>query len=253
MNRRDLIRGTAGVIPASAAFTLLATKWADTAEAAQQGDFQGPFDVLNYALTLEYLEATYYKKGTEAVALDGEAAGYLETVQADEQAHVDKIKATIKKLGGEPVAPPEVDFGDAFSSADNFLTLAYTFENTGVGAYLGAAPALYEQKALLKAAASIYGVECRHAAILGNLLGKPAEGGVYKNSAFEQPLTRSEVLSRVQPFVAGMPGGGVGTGGGSTVGVENVAAFSAGGAALAGAGAAAYYAARRGTDEKEQA
>lgn len=248
MNRRGLIKGAAGVIPASAAFTLLSGKWAFAAEAMAQGAFDSPVEVLNYALTLEYLEATFYKRGTDAGLLSGREATLVENVQHNEQEHVATLKKTITSLGAEPVQAPEVDFGNAFASAENFLQLAFTFENTGVGAYLGAAPALYKEKKLLTAAASIYGVEARHAAVIAEILGKPAEGGVYMG-AMEKPLTRDEVLSRVKPFIVTqmekVPEGGVQTGGGSTADeTGNAALLGTAAAAAAGAGAAAYYASR---------
>jgi hypothetical protein len=196
MKRRDLIRGAATVIPASIALQMLGAKWA----LAQTGDFDGPVDVLNYALTLEYLEAEFYRQGNAAGLLDGKAADYLRTVQTDEEAHVMVIMDTIGKLGGDAVPAPEVDFGQAFASAENFLETAFTFENLGVQAYLGAAPSLFEEKELLSAAASIFGVEARHAAIIGQLQGKPAEGGVYMG-AFETPLSRDDVLAAAAPFI----------------------------------------------------
>jgi hypothetical protein len=196
MKRRDLVRGAATVIPASIALQMLGAKWAF----AQDADFDGPVDVLNYALTLEYLEAEFYRQGNAAGLLDGKAAQYLQTVQTDEEAHVMVITDTIDKLGGSPVPAPAVDFGQAFASADSYLETAFTFENLGVQAYLGAAPSLFEEKELLMAAASIFGVEARHAAIIGQLQGKPAEGGVYMG-AVETPLSRQEVLQAAAPFI----------------------------------------------------
>lgn len=264
MKRRDLIKGTAGVISAGTAFTLLSGKWAFAAEAMAQGAFEGPVDVLNYALTLEYLEATFYQRGNEASLLDGREASLLKEVQSNEEEHVTALQKTIKSLGGKPVDAPKVDFGDAFSSAESYLQLAFVFENTGVGAYLGAAPALYKEKELLKAAASIYGVEARHAAVIGELLGKPAEGGVYMG-AFETPLTREEVLKKVKPFIVTsggggdddgqvdkVPEGGVQTGRGSASdGIAHAALLGTAAAAAAGAGAVTYYGSR--THEGDQA
>lgn len=196
MKRRDLIRGAATVIPASVALHMLGAKMAF----AQDGDFDGPIDVLNYALTLEYLEAEFYRQGNAANLLEGKAADYLQTVQTDEEAHVMTIMDTIASLGGDAVPAPQVDFGEAFASAESYLETAFTFENLGVQAYLGAAPSLYDEKELLSAAASIFGVEARHAAIIGQLQGKPAEGGVYMG-AFETPLSREEVLAAASPFI----------------------------------------------------
>ncbi|MCY7342348.1 MAG: ferritin-like domain-containing protein [Pseudonocardia sp.] len=196
MKRRDLIRGAATVIPASIALQMLGTKFAF----AQDGDFDGPLDVLNYALTLEYLEAEFYRQGNAADLLDGKAAEYLQKIQTDEETHVTVLMDTITQLGGSPVPAPGVDFGQAFASSDSYLEAGYTFENLGVSAYLGAAPSLFAEKELLSAAASIFGVEARHAAILGVLLEKPAEGGVYMG-ATETPMSREEVLQAAAPFI----------------------------------------------------
>lgn len=198
MKRRDFVKGFAGTIPASVALQMLGMKWAF----AQSGDFNGPIDVLNYALTLEYLEAEFYRQGNEAGLLDGKEAEYLEQIGADEQAHVDILTSTINDLGGQPVAAPGVDFGQAFKSRASYLETAFTFENLGVSAYLGAAPALYEEKELLAAAAGIFGIEARHAAVIGQIQGKPAEGGVYMGDT-ETPMPKSEVLAAAKPFLTG--------------------------------------------------
>ncbi|WP_198671892.1 ferritin-like domain-containing protein [Desertihabitans aurantiacus] len=197
MNRRDLIRGAAVAIPGSVALTMLSAKWA-LAEGVD--DFDGPVDVLNYALTLEYLEAEFYRQGNQSGLAEGRAADYLGTIQTDEEAHVMALQDTIAQLGGTAVPAPEVDFGQAFGSLESYLETAYTFENLGVQAYLGAAPALFQQKELLSAAASIFGVEARHAAIIANLQDKAAEGGVYQG-AVETPADRSTVLQAASPFI----------------------------------------------------
>lgn len=196
MNRRDLIKGAAAVIPGTIALQMLGTKWAF----ADAKEFKGPLDVLNYALTLEYLEAEFYRQGNHADLLSGKAEKYLKTIQKDEETHVMALQDTIKKLGGHPVSAPQVDFGAAFKTKASYLETAYTFENLGVTAYLGAAPSLFKEKDLLSAAASIFGVEARHAAILGNLANKKAEGGVYQG-AFEKPATRDKVLRAAAPVI----------------------------------------------------
>ncbi len=196
MKRRDLIRGAATVVPATVALQMLGAKFAF----AQDGDFEDPLDVLNYALTLEYLEAEFYRQGNEAVSLEGKDADYLATIQRDEEVHVSTLVETIESLGGTPTEAPAVDFGESFADRDSFLETGFVFENLGVLAYLGAAPSLFEEKALLSAAASIFGVEARHAAILGVLLEKPAEGGVYMG-ATETPLGRDAVLQAASPFI----------------------------------------------------
>jgi len=204
LTRRDLVKGAATTIPGAVALTMLGSRFAF----AQSSDFADDVDVLNYALTLEYLEEEFYRQGNAAGLLSGTEATYLEQVGTDEQAHVDAITQTVMQLGGMPVAAPGVDFGEAFASRESYLETAFTFENLGVSAYLGAA-GFVQDPMILQAAAGIYGVECRHAAVIGNLAGKPAEGGVYMG-ATETPLPRAEVLAAAQPFLtgaAGMAGG----------------------------------------------
>jgi hypothetical protein len=196
LTRKTLVRDAGIAIPAAVALTMLGAKFAF----ADDGDFDGPIDVLNYALTLEYLEAEFYRQGNEAALLDGKAADYLATIQSDEETHVMTLQDTIASLGGSAVPAPQVDFGESFASAESYLETAYTFENLGVQAYLGAAPSLFAEKDLLTAAASIFGVEARHAAIIGVLQDKPAEGGVYQG-AFETALARADVLEAASPFI----------------------------------------------------
>ena len=102
----------------------------------------------------------------------------MKTFGDEEQEHVDALTATIKDLGGKPVKAPGVDFGDAFSSADKFIPLAITFEDTGVSAYNGAAP-MIQSKDLLATAGGIVQVEARHAATIRFAAGEdPAPGRV---------------------------------------------------------------------------
>jgi hypothetical protein len=196
INRRDLLTCAATVIPGAIALQMIGAKFAFAAD----GDFKNPVDVLNYALTLEYLEAEFYRQGNNADLLEGKAKTYLDRIQKDEEEHVVAIKGVIGQLGGKAVDAPEVDFGAAFKNKGSYLETAYIFENLGVSAYLGAAPSLFKEKDLLSAAASIFGVEARHAAILGQLAGKKAEGGVYQGS-FETPASRDEVLRAAAPFI----------------------------------------------------
>jgi rubrerythrin len=159
---------------------------------AQSGG--GDIEVLNFALTLEYLEAAFYKEAGSTTKLSDEAGELVTTFGKEEQDHVDTLTKTITDLGGKPVAAPMVDFGD-LSSESAFLKLAVTFEDTGVSAYNGAAPSI-QSKEVLGAAGSIVQVEARHAAAIRLLDGKePAP------DAFDPALSQSKVLEAVQPFV----------------------------------------------------
>ena len=196
LDRRSFIKGSAAVIPATMAISMLGTKWAF----AQSSDFKNPVEVLNYALTLEHLEAAFYNQGNSMNLLSGTEQGLLKAIEADEEAHVKALSDTIKQLGGKPVPAPKVDFGGAFKNRASYLELSHTFENTGVQAYLGAAPALFQEKELLAAAAGIFGVEARHAAVVGNMMDLDVEGGVFMG-ATETPLSKDEVLKAVAPFL----------------------------------------------------
>jgi len=161
---------------------------------AQEGG--GDVDILNFALTLEYLEAAYYTQGLKRVGgLSGEAKALATEIRDNENEHVDALKGTIKQLGGTPVAAPGVDFGMAFKSQKSFLELAQTFEDTGVSAYNGAAPAI-KSKEVLGAAGSIVQVEARHAAAVRALNGQQPAAG-----AFDEALEQQAVLDAVMPFV----------------------------------------------------
>lgn len=252
MSRQDFVRGQMASVSAPQALGALNNRWA----LAAPGDFANDVDVLNYALTLEYLEAAFYQQGNQAGLLDGVEKDYLASIQADEEYHVKALTDTIVKLGGSPVAAPGVDFGGAFADRNTYLTTSVTFENVGVGAYLGAAGYI-QDKAILQAAAGIFGVEARHAAVVANLLNLPAEGGVYKG-AFETPISKADVLAAVTPFLSqmqgGMPAGAPNTGGGSTAdtgsGTET-GLLVAGGAALLGAAAYASHRMTSRTSAKE--
>jgi rubrerythrin len=196
MERRNFLKGTAAVIPSAVGLQMLMGR-----SFAQTADFPDDVAVLNYALTLEFLESEFYRQGNSANLLSGKDARYIKTVGADEDAHVAALTDTIKQIGGTPVEAPGVDFGDAFSSRDAFLNLAHTFENLGVQAYLGAAGSI-QNKDILQAAAGIFSVEARHAAIIGQLLKLEPEGGVYQGST-ETPLSKDEVLAAAAPFLAG--------------------------------------------------
>jgi len=151
-------------------------------------------DILNFALTLEYLESNFYNVKAKSVGLSGNAAATAALFGSQEAQHVAALQSAIKKLGGTPVSSPTFDF--PVSNEASFLKLAYTLENVGVGAYNGAGPSLMS-KALLAAAGSIVQVEARHAATIGLLTSKP----VTPNGAFDKPLSKTQVLADVKPLI----------------------------------------------------
>jgi len=160
---------------------------------AQEGG--GDVDILNFALTLEYLESAFYNQGLKKAGLSGEAKSLATEIRDNEVEHVAALTKTIKSLGGMPVKAPGVDFGMAFANQKSFLKLAQTFEDTGVSAYNGAGPSIKSPE-VLAAAGSIVQVEARHAAAIRSLNGVPITDG-----GFDKSLDMNAVLKAVQPFV----------------------------------------------------
>jgi Ferritin-like domain len=158
------------------------------AEASSNG---GDVAILNFALTLEYLESTFYVRAVDMHALRGETLRFAKTVRDHELAHVAAIKATILKLGGKPVAKPKFDFKGIPSNPAKFRATAIALEDTGVAAYAGQVGNI-KNPAVLAAAASIHSVEARHAAWMRNIVGEaPAP------AAFDPAYTKAKVLKIV--------------------------------------------------------
>lgn len=206
--RRRLL-SAAGITIGGAAFAsmpLLAAAQADGTPVAEAEAmmFASPVDVLNYALTLEHLEAAFYRDGLAAIGEAGiTGLGFqpsvfvtLTTIGDNEATHVATLTQVITDLGGEPVAEATYDFG--YTDAAGFLQVAQALEDTGVAAYQGAAQYLIDEDALLTAALTIHGNEARHAAYLALL-----NGASPFPEAFNPTLTPEEVLEIAGPFIVG--------------------------------------------------
>ena len=147
-------------------------------------------DVLNFALTLEYLESEFYKAGYSAgiagtLAIPaGAPIGAIKTIRDHEAAHVAFLRTTITALGGTPVTKTAASFDftakgtfpTVFSDYTVFLAVAQTFEDTGVRAYKGQAGNLMGKKDVLTAALNIHSVEARHASHIRQM--RKANGGL---------------------------------------------------------------------------
>lgn len=195
-------------------------------------------DVLNFALTLEYLEAEFYNKGLASGGLITGMEGWntFQQIAKHENAHVALLKSA---LGGAAIAKPNFDFTakgaypDVFANYKTFMTLAQAFEDTGVRAYKGQAANLISAPDVLTVALQIHSVEAMHAAKVRYLagsrgwimgaMGAPAavyagedvrvQGGVdvvnltglgtdQVTGAFDEPLTKAQVLAIATPFLA---------------------------------------------------
>ncbi len=151
--------------------------------------------ILNFALTLEYLESTFY--AIAATKGFGPRVGRLARVIRDHEiAHVKALVATIPSLGGTPVKKPKFRFPPSlYASETTFLQTAMALEDTGVGAYNGAGPAL-TLKPVKEAAASIVAVEAMHASWVRGVAGTaPAP------ASFDDLLTTQQVLAAAGPFL----------------------------------------------------
>ncbi len=159
-------------------------------------------DILNFALTLEYLEDEFYRTAlAQGGLIPDSTGGIFQTISQHETAHVALLQSV---LGGSAVAKPQFDFtargkyGDVFSNFKTFAAVSQALEDTGVAAYKGQAPNLVGGGALLTTALQIHSVEARHAAQVRLLRKqKPWTG------ALDKPLSKAQVLAIAGPFIAG--------------------------------------------------
>ncbi|GAB7350025.1 hypothetical protein MBLNU459_g0699t1 [Dothideomycetes sp. NU459] len=187
---------------ASAAFMAALAVAAPTLK--KRSDIDGT--ILNYALTLEHLEAEFYRQGTANYTLEDFAkAGFdgrifyknLLEVAADEKTHVTFLTSALKAAGVDPVAACTYNFG--VTSPKSFMETASILEGVGVSAYLGAA-ANITNKDYLTAAGSILTVEARHNAFIRNGLGQSPFP-----QPFDVPLDFDQVYSLAAPFIVSCP------------------------------------------------
>jgi rubrerythrin len=163
-------------------------------ETAQFG--KGDVGILNYALTLEYLETSFYRDVVESGLFKGADLETIRKFGQEEAEHVKALTAAVKQLGGKPAPEPKAEF--PLESAQSVLELAATVENLGAAAYLGQA-ANIESPEVLASALAIHSVEGRHAAALNTLRGE----SITPDGAFAKPADVKTVLKSVEPFLVG--------------------------------------------------
>jgi rubrerythrin len=188
-----LIRST---LAAGAAYGAMSATGLITTALAQSGG--GDVDILNFALTLEYLETEFYTRAAKQVkGLSSYESRLTKELRDNEAAHVDALTAAIEDLGGKPAAKPKFDFGGAFASRASYFKTANVLEDTGVSAYNGAAPMISSIQ-VLAAAGSIVQVEARHAAMIRLVRNRPPAP-----KAFDAASKMDAVLAAIKPFIAG--------------------------------------------------
>lgn len=203
VTRASFLRRAAAVTAGGGLVASMLAGSALTAVAGAQGGGlpKGDVNILNYALTLEYLEAAFYKEAVAKAGLTGALKTFGTTVAAHEAAHVQALKKT---LGSKAVKKPTFDFKGATSQASTFAQTAKVLEDTGVEAYQGQATNI-KTPAVLKAAISIHPVEARHAAWIASILGKGTGSPSPAPDAFNPAKDMATILAAVKQtgFIAG--------------------------------------------------
>lgn len=207
VDRKRFLKMAGGAGAASfGAFVLAAcgsssTKTASTAAApaattsSASSSATGDIAILNYALTLEYLEREFYAKVVASGFFSGKVGSLIKDFGSQEATHVEALKGAVSKMGGTPAANPNGKF--PITSATQVAGLAYTVENLGASAYLGQAGNIQSPEVLATALA-IHSVEARHASTLGTLVKK----SLTPDGAFAKPADMSTVLAAIKPFLA---------------------------------------------------
>jgi hypothetical protein len=175
----------------------LAAAGARSRFASAQGD-EGDIGILNYALTLEYLEEDFYGRGADSGLLNGRSADLVTAIRDHESEHIAALESAISDLGGTPVKSPKFSYPKGvFKDKQGWMEAALDFSQLGVRAYHGQVTRIQSPE-LLGAAAAIAGVESRHAAVIAHISGhNPFPAPI------EQSSTKGRVLKTVKPFVSG--------------------------------------------------
>jgi hypothetical protein len=177
--------------------TTTTTSMQTSSGAGETAEFgKGDIGILNYALTLEYLETAFYADVIKSGLFVGAELETIRKFGAEEAEHVEALTAAVKQLGGKPAPEPKAEF--PLKDAKSVLELAGTVENLGAAAYLGQA-ANIQSPEVLASALAIHSVEGRHAAVLNTLLGE----SITPDGAFAKPADVQTVLKSVEPFIVG--------------------------------------------------
>ena len=157
-------------------------------------DNKDDIGLLEYLLSLEYVQSGLYRDALKQLTLTEEVARLAGELRDQEVEHVDALRATIEDAGGHPPERLPLDFGSALGSEAAFLKLANTLEDTAVSAYNGAAPRV-ESREFLAVFATIAQVEARHAALVRLARDKPPAP-----LAFDKASNRQDVRTAIREY-----------------------------------------------------
>lgn len=198
-SKREIFKNVATKLGALATSSVVLA--AASTEAFSQGLPRQIVDILNFALTLEYLEDEFYRTALAAGVIPAQFVEVFSTIGRHEAQHVATLTGA---LGAAAIPKPRFDltargkYPDILSNFRTFALVSQTLEETGVAAYKGQAPNLTGGGALLTTALRIHSVEARHAAEVRRVRGvRPWNG------AFDKPMSKNQVLQAAMPFIVG--------------------------------------------------
>lgn len=201
-SRRGFFKGPVLAGAGALALSALGGSFAQPALVAAAPPLDTDLQILNYALTLEHLEAAAYRAINQAGILSGRAATYFQSFGQHEAEHVTALVATIQKLGGTPVQPATYNFSSVPKDAAGVVQFFQNVESVGASAYLGAAPSI-KDFGILEAALAIHAVEAEHTSALADLVSPGSD--LFAPEAFATPRTPDQVMQIVAPFFAAAP------------------------------------------------
>lgn len=192
LSRRTLLKTSLGAVAVAA---LPLSRIALAQVDALAADLPDDIAILNFALTLEHLESRAYRDAIASGKLTGKNLTYAQTYGKQEADHVILLSQAITQAGRTPVQEQATYHFPAFTDEQTTLDFLRVLEDTGVGAYTGAARYI-KDTGILATASGIVQVEARHAAILRRQAGLPPV-----SSAFEKVLTPDETLAAAKPIL----------------------------------------------------
>lgn len=176
--RRSLI--TRGATLSASAMLLLAGK--DALAQGMKADTSKDVGILNVALGLEHEAINAYQLGAGSGLLQKPVLDVAVQFQGHHKTHRDALVATIRKLGGTPVAEKSLDeYAKALNAASlksqgDVLDLAARLELGATNAYLSVIPAMADRE-LAKVAARLAADETMHFTVLTSALGRALPPG----------------------------------------------------------------------------